>query len=69
MTVTTVQPGIFSAGSSMTFMAGIERFRKKWSLPSMKRNTSATVSESRTAWTRVGAIARMKSDVPARLRL
>ncbi len=69
ITVTTVQPGMFSAGSSIAFIAGIERFRKKWSLPSMKRSTAATVAESFTASTSAGAIARMNNDVPALLRL
>ena len=29
ITVTTVQPGMFPAGSSMAFMAAMERFKKK----------------------------------------
>ena len=69
MMVTTVQPGMFSAGSSIAFIAGIERFRKKWSLPSMKRSTAATVAASGTASTSAGAIVRIKSEVPALLRL
>ena len=69
MAVTRVQPGISSAGSSIAFIAGIDRLRKKWSLPSMKRSTAATVAASGTASTSVGAIARKKSEVPALLRL
>jgi hypothetical protein len=59
---------MFSAGSSIAFIAGIERLRKKWSLPSMKRSTAAAVAASLVS-AREGPIARMKSEVAARLRL
>ena len=69
ITVSTVAPSIPSAGSSMAFPAGIERFKKKWSLRSMNSNTCAARSRSGQVRMMAGVIARRNREVPARLRL
>ena len=45
MAVTIVEPSTPAAASAADLAAGIERFRKKWSLPAMKRAAAATSAD------------------------
>lgn len=58
MTVTMVLPGTPWAASSIALPAGIERFRKKWSLPLMKLSTATASSLFAQVATMAGARAR-----------
>ena len=58
-----------AAASATAFEAGIVRFRKKWSLPAMKRATAATSAAGSSSSIRAGISSRSSSEVPARLRL
>ena len=54
MTVTSEESGSPSAASSMHLPIGIERFRKKWSLPFTNSRTRAAFSRSSVARTTAG---------------
>ena len=50
--------GMSRAASKDTLLAGMERLRKKWSLPLMNSRTAAAVSGSGAVRTTAGAMAR-----------
>ena len=66
---TMVDPGMSRPASAATLPAGMERLRKKWSLPLMNRNAATMSSLRAPLSSRSGVISRNNSEVAARLRL
>ena len=69
MVVMTELPSMPRAASTVHLDEGIVRLRKKWSFACMNDSTLAMRSRGWSSRTRNGASSRIRSDVPARLRL